>query len=124
MIARMWRCEIAVDRGNDHDTFATERSLHTFQAHHGFRGAAFLGEGSARTVLTLWSTTSDIEALERSVLYRKTVDAIMSTGFILRVEPARPPKCCEQLDGLARERYGSLPRAKRPHDSLKTATSA
>jgi hypothetical protein len=60
----------------------------TFQAHHGFRGAAFLGRGPARTVLTLWSTTPDIEALERSVLYRKTVDAIMSTGFILRVEPA------------------------------------
>jgi hypothetical protein len=88
MIARVWRCEIAVDRADDYDTFARERSLHTFRAHQGFRGAAFLGEGPARTVLTLWSTTSDIEALERSVLYRKTVNAIMSTGFILRVEPA------------------------------------
>ncbi|HYJ69686.1 MAG TPA: hypothetical protein VEX15_18690 [Nocardioidaceae bacterium] len=88
MIARVWRCEIAVDRGDDYDMFARERSLHTFQAHHGFRGAAFLGRGPARTVLPLWSTTSDIEALERSVLYRKTVDAIMSAGFILRVEPA------------------------------------
>jgi hypothetical protein len=83
----VWRCEIAVDRADDYDTFATERSLHTFRAHQGFHGAALLGEAPARTVLTLWSTTSDIEALERSVLYRKTVNAIMSTGFILRIEP-------------------------------------
>jgi heme-degrading monooxygenase HmoA len=88
VIARLWECKIDGLRAAEYDKFAQERSLPTFRAHTGLRGAAFLGEGSQRAVLTLWDSMENIELLEQSTLYRDTVDAIMRTGFILSVTPA------------------------------------
>jgi heme-degrading monooxygenase HmoA len=88
VIARLWECKIDEMRAAEYDTFAHERSLPTFRAHSGFRGAAFLGDGAQRAVLTIWDSMESIELLEQSSLYQDTVDAIMQTGFILSVTPA------------------------------------
>ncbi len=56
--------------------------------HHGFRGCAFLGDDGSQTVVTLWDTVADIEALERSDSYRRTVEAILATGFVLEAGEA------------------------------------
>ena len=87
MIARIWQARIDPRRADDYDRFARERSLPTFRAHRGFRGCAFLGDGADRTVLTLWDSRDDIEGLERSAVYRDTVEGIMRTGFVLEVAP-------------------------------------
>ena len=88
MIARLWKCEIVAERGEEYEAFAHERSLPMFEAHPGFRGVAFLGDGAERTVLTLWDSAADAEALESSPLYRETVEAILAAGFILSATDA------------------------------------
>lgn len=88
MIARIWQARIDPRRGVDYDRFAHERSLPTFQAHHGFLGCAFLGDGEQRTVLTLWAAEADIEALEQSERYLDTVAAISDSGFVLSTAAA------------------------------------
>lgn len=88
MIARLWGCRIDEGRAAEYDAFAHGRSLPTFRAQTGFRGAAFMGDGSDRAVLTLWDSMADTEALEESASYRETVEAIMQSGFIISVTPA------------------------------------
>ena len=59
-----------------------------FRAHEGFRGVAFLGDGTHRTVVTLWESAADADALARSPLYLETVEEIVQAGFIVSATPA------------------------------------
>lgn len=87
MHARTWSARIDPDRRREYMDFAYGRSLPMFAAHEGFQGCAFLGDGMEQTVVTLWRSAADIDALERSRLYRETVEAILSTGFIVHANP-------------------------------------
>lgn len=88
VVARLWQCEIDDSRGDEYDAFAQQRSLGMFRAHEGFRGVAFLGDGTHRTVVTLWESAADADALARSPLYLETVEEIVQAGFIVSATPA------------------------------------
>ena len=88
MILRIWRANIDPARAEEYERFARERSLPMFRSHRGFRGCAFLRNGSDCAVVTLWARPEDVAALEASVLYRETVAAIMATGFVRATEDA------------------------------------
>jgi len=88
MILRVWRASIDPARAEEYERFARERSLPMFRSHRGFRGCAFLRNGSECTVVTLWTGPEDVAALEASTLYRDAVAAIMATGFVRASEDA------------------------------------
>jgi heme-degrading monooxygenase HmoA len=88
MILRIWRANIDPARAEEYERFARERSLPMFRSHRGFRGCAFLRNGSDRAVVTLWDRPEDVAALEASARYRETVAAIMATGFVRATEDA------------------------------------
>jgi heme-degrading monooxygenase HmoA len=88
MILRIWRANIDPARAEEYERFARERSLPMFRSHRGFRGCAFLRNGSDCAVVTLWARPADVAALEASALYRETVAAIMATGFVRATEDA------------------------------------
>jgi heme-degrading monooxygenase HmoA len=88
MILRLWKASIDPARAGEYERFARERSLPMFRSHRGFRGCAFLRDGSDCTVVTLWAGPEDVAALEASPRYRDTVAAIMAAGFVRAAEDA------------------------------------
>lgn len=81
-VARIWRTTIDANRADEYERFASEQSLPMFRRHDGFLGVVFAGTGSERVVITFWSSHEAIDALNRSPLYRETVERIEATGFI------------------------------------------
>jgi heme-degrading monooxygenase HmoA len=90
--ARIWRTGIDPSRAGEYETFARGRSLPMFSAHDGFCGVLFAADSDKRIVITLWTSRTAAEALERSPAYRDTVEAIEAAGFL------RPPQQVELLD--------------------------
>ena len=88
MIVRIWKASIDPARAEEYERFAHERSLPMFRSQRGFRGCGLLRSGANCTVVTLWDGPDDVAALERSSLYRETVDAIMAAGFVRTAEEA------------------------------------
>lgn len=87
MIARLWQTRIDVARSAEYDAFAATYSRPMFARLPGCLGAFFLGTGEVRSVLSLWTDRTSIDALETSTLYRETVARFQATG-VLR-EPQR-----------------------------------
>jgi heme-degrading monooxygenase HmoA len=91
-VARIWRTAIDPSRANEYEKFALERSLPMFKSHDGFCGVLFAADADARIVITLWTSRAAAHALDRSAVYRETVQAIQAAGFL------RPPQHVELLD--------------------------
>jgi heme-degrading monooxygenase HmoA len=91
-VARVWRTGIDPSRTGEYETFALGRSLPMFKAHDGFCGVLFAAEFDKRIVITLWTSRATAQALDRSPVYRETVEAIEAAGFL------RPPQHVELLD--------------------------
>jgi heme-degrading monooxygenase HmoA len=81
-IARIWTTRIDIESTQEYERFARERSLPMFARQPGYRGVLMLGNGSERTVISLWDQTADAEALGRSRDYLDTVQDILAAGFI------------------------------------------
>lgn len=82
-ILRIWRTHIDQRRAEEYRRFAEEESLPMFRAHEGFVGVLFAEADDERVVVTLWRSAEAVDALNASSLYRKTVERIESTGFIV-----------------------------------------
>lgn len=82
MIARLWRTRIDPARGAEYDAFADTYSRPMFAALPGCLGALFLGTGSVRLVLSLWTDRTSIEALDASTVYRETVARFQATKVL------------------------------------------
>jgi heme-degrading monooxygenase HmoA len=91
-VARIWRTAIDPSLAGEYETFALERSLPMFKAHEGCCGVLFAADADERIVITLWTSRAAAEALDRSAVYRATVEAIEAAGFL------RPPQHVELLD--------------------------
>jgi heme-degrading monooxygenase HmoA len=81
-VARIWRTGIDPSRAGEYETFALARSLPMFKAHEGFCGVLFAADSDERIVITLWTSRTAAQALNRSPVYRDTVQAIQAAGFL------------------------------------------
>jgi heme-degrading monooxygenase HmoA len=90
-VARVWRSAIDPSRAGEYETFALTRSLPMFKAHDGFCGVLFAADSDERIVITFWTSRAAAQALDRSPVYRETVQAIEAAGFL------RPPQHLELL---------------------------
>ena len=85
MVARLWRTGVKLERFEEYEQFARERSLPMFREQRGFIGVLFMREEADRAaVLTLWEDERAVEELEASPLYRQTVEAILGSGLLAK----------------------------------------
>ncbi len=85
MVARLWRTGVKLERFEEYEQFARERSLPMFREQRGFIGVLFMREKADRVaVLTLWEDGKAVEELEASLLYRQTVEAILGSGLLAK----------------------------------------
>jgi heme-degrading monooxygenase HmoA len=85
MVARIWRTGVKLERFEEYEQFARERSLPMFREQRGFIWVLFRREKADRAaVLTLWEDEKAVEELEASPPYRQTVEAILSSGLLAR----------------------------------------
>ena len=82
MLLRRWTTQIDPDRAAEYEAFAKDISLPMFRAHAGLVAVLMSRSGDIATVQTLWENEACISALDRSPLYRQTVSAIQSAGFL------------------------------------------
>ena len=83
MILRTWRTQIDAARAEEYEQFARERSLPMFRAQPGYRGVLMSRQGADAVVETLWDDRESAERLATSPSYRRTVQEIQATGFLL-----------------------------------------
>ena len=82
MITRIWRTEVRPERLEEYEAFAAEISLPMFRGQPGCEGVLMFRDGSNCHVLTLWRSQSDIDRLDSSPSYSKTVERILASGFL------------------------------------------
>jgi len=87
MIVRSWTAQVDASRIDDYERFAAVESLPMFRAQPVILGVLFTRDGSTCNVISIWEAMADVEALSRSKTYERTVERIMSTGFVVRVSP-------------------------------------
>jgi len=87
MIAQSWTATLVPGREADYDAFAARESAPMFRALPGCLGVLFLGDGLARTVLSLWREAADIEALDGNAAYQATAARLAASGILAATGP-------------------------------------
>ena len=87
MIARTWHARLAAGREADYDRFAESQSLPMFRRLPGCLGVFFLGKGTERRVLSLWTDAAAIEALAGNTDYLAVSGSLSDSGILAAVGP-------------------------------------
>ena len=89
MIARTWTVDVAPADFATYETFARDVSLAMFKRQEGFRGVLMTRDETTCQVVSLWSDSGAVAALETSPSYRETVAAIEALGILTNPRPVQ-----------------------------------